>query len=268
MKRARLLTLLVTVGACSSSPPKTAVAPAPNAGAGLTVRGNWRSTVIVERQDSILLVLPSGAHQLQHFHRIAGLTLSVGGDGVVSVRVDSLRTVPTSAADTGAVGAVWTGRLGDPAIDALRPAAGSRAVGELTSIVRHLLPRLPPRGATPPATWRDSATGPTSTDVFKVTERRTAAWSTGRVSGTTVPIRVAEEFEQIGAGSQDYRRITVTSQGRRSGTYYLLPSGKIVRAELIDSSAVSIGVPANKEVMSGTRVTRTAIRFIPLRGEQ
>lgn len=271
MKHALLLGLLVIMGACSS--PSPAIAPAPvGAAAGLRMRDNWRSTVVVQRDDSIVLTMPTGVHQLQRYHRVAGFTVAVGLGGNVSIRLDSLRTQPASATDIAAAnGATWTGRLGDPSIGALRAAGGNNDATELTSVVRHLLPRLPAAGAMPKATWRDSATGATSTDVFKVTERRTATWSTGTIGGPAsqraLPIQLSEDFEQVGDGSQDYRRITITSQGRRSGTYYLDISGRIRGAELTDSSAMSIGVPELKEVMSGTRVTRTEIRFIPINGD-
>jgi hypothetical protein len=54
----------------------------------------------------------------------------------------------------------------------------------------------------------------------------------------------------------------MTAQGRRSGIYYVSTTGEIRSAELTDSAAVSIGVPATRQLMSGLRFTRTDIRFI------
>ena len=239
MKRMLPLALLLTGGACAGTapPPAPSAAIAPDA---IALRPGWRSTVIAERDDSIVLTLPSGDRQLQRIHRVATFTLSTGPTGAVSTHLDSVRSEPSGG--------------GAP---------------ELASLVQQLVPRLPASGARPNSSWSDSARGPTSIDIFKVTERRNAAWTSGALTraagGQTLPIRLREEFEQIGSGSRDDQRLTYTSQGRRTGTYYLNSSGRLTSAQLRDSSTISIGVPASKALMSGTRVTRTEIRFVPVR---
>ena len=107
MKRALRLVLLVTMAACAGAAPRTAATPTnPDA---ISLRENWRSTVIVERDDSIVLTLPSGGHQLQRFHRVAGFTLAVGGNGTVSIRLDSLKTQPAGAANAASLAGATLG---------------------------------------------------------------------------------------------------------------------------------------------------------------
>jgi hypothetical protein len=158
--------------------------------------------------------------------------------------------------------------VGDPAVNAFRPASGNAAAAELTAVVRALLPRLPAPGALPRSGWTDSATGTTSSDMFTVTERRTASWSAGSTSksadGDVTPIQLREDFEQSGEGSRDGRSMTLTAQGRRTGTYYVRSDGRVTRAQLADSSALSIGIPQTHELMSGTRHSHTVVRFSPI----
>jgi hypothetical protein len=268
MKTSYPFVLMAALAACSSSPPPAPPRPAPAANArGIRLRENWRATVIVDRDDSIVLTMPTGAHQLQHFRRVAGLTLVLTPNGEATLRLDSMRTMPASAFDGPVpVGAEWSGRAGDAAIDALRVRSGGTAAAELTPLVRGVLPRLPASGAEPRTTWTDTGTGGTRSDIFNLNERRTAKWSAGVINGGTTPIRVSEEFEQLGNGSShDGQKLTMTSQGRRTGTYYVYSDGRIALASLLDSAAVSIGVPQTRQVMSGTRYVRTEIRFIPVR---
>ena len=241
MNRALLIGLLVTIGACSATPPLGAPGTVSGAG-GVLLQPGWRSTVLVERTDSIVLTLPSGDRQLQYSRRTTGLTVTIGSHGEVGVHVDSTRSVP----------------------------ADGVAAPDLSGLARVLLPRLPEAGARPNATWRDSATETVPADIFKfkVTERRTATWSTGAITDHTMPVRVSEDFEQLGNGLQDARRVSITANGRRTGSYYARDDGRILRATLRDSSAMSIGIPDAKQVLSGTRLTRTEIRFIPQGAER
>lgn len=230
----------------------------------LALRNGWQSTVVVDRSDSIMLTMPSGDHQVQRYRRQAGFTLSVDRDGAVLVRLDSLRTGGVADSDN-LVGSTWSGELDDPGVSQLH-LSGKSAANALTPLVRSLLPRLPAGGAAPRAAWNDSGSGRSWSDIFTVSERRTAKWSAGAVSGhdssAVVPVRLSEEFEQIGDGTQDGRKLTMTAQGGRSGTYYVTSGGIVRHAELRDSAAVSVGVPETRQVMSGVRFTRTEIRFI------
>jgi hypothetical protein len=261
--------LLGVLAACGNAAPVPE--PHPVTVGNIAVRENWRSSVVVDRVDSILLTMPSGDHQLQRYRRVAAFTLTVDPGGDVTIRLDSLRTVPAAAIDSDLGGATWTGRLGDFSVSALH-LSGKSGANALTPLVKSLLPRLPSGGARPRSGWSDSATGRSWTDIFSVSERRTAHWSAGSLSrgdsDRFLPVKLAEEFEQIGEGSQDGQKVTMTAQGRRSGIYYVSTDGEVRSAELTDSAAVSIGVPATRQVMSGLRFTRTDIRFISAGAER
>ena len=256
--------------ACANQPPAQ---PAPTIETprtgGITLRNGWRATVLVERDDSIILSLPSGDKQLQHFDRRAGFTLAMDGDGRVSLRLDSLTTMMPRTGNPATVplGATWGGQAGDSRVNAIRVTGGGDAAAELTAVVRNLLPRLPVGGVHARMTWADSASGDVQVDVFKASEHRTASWSSGTLSGRAgsqvLPVLVREDFEQLGDGSQGGHRLTMTSQGRRSGTYYLTMDGRVSGAEIDDSVAMLISIPATKQVVPTIRYGRTIVRFVP-----
>jgi hypothetical protein len=266
----RRLMVLVLVAGCAHRPPSTEPVPAGgHATNGIRFQDGWHATVLVQRDDSIILTLPSGDKQLQRFDRRAGFTLAMDGDGSVSLRLDSLTLRPrTGTAPAVPMGVTWTGRASDAHVDALRVSGGGDPAAELTAVVRSLLPRLPAGGVHARMRWADSSTGNVRVDIFKASEHRTAAWSSGAISdrpgGRVLPVLVREDFEQLGDGQQDGRRLTMTSQGRRSGTYYLTSDGRVSGAQLDDSVAMLISIPATKQVVPTMRYGRTTVRFIPL----
>jgi len=238
MERTLLLGMLVTVGACANLPPNATPDPRPVATIGL--RAGWQSTVIAERVDSISLTLPSGERQLQHSAQRAAFTLTVAANGVVTAHLDSTTSTPPDS--------------GDGAPDVL-------------ALSRRLAPHLPARGAEPQSNWADSASEMARTGVFTVKERRTVRWSAGLQRDRMVPVKARDDFEQVGGGQRYSTPMTYTSQGSRSDIYYVKTDGTISSATLVDSVAMTIGFPGSKEVVSGTRVSRTAISFIPMRGD-
>lgn len=255
--------------ACSHQPaanePVPATAPRPN---GISLRDGWHATVLVERDDSIILTLPSGDRQLQRFERSARFTLTMDGDGRVSLRLDSLTLRPrTGNGPLIPLGATWAGRAGDARVNAIRVTGGGDPAAELTTVVRDLLPRLPAGGVHARMSWADTSTGEVRVDIFKASEHRTAAWSSGalgqRAGAGVLPVLVREDFEQLGDGQQGGRKITMTSQGRRSGTYYLTMDGRVSGAQLDDSVAMLISIPDRKQVVPTMRYARTIVRFIP-----
>jgi len=224
--------------------------------------------VIVDRDDSIILTLPSGDRQLQHFDRRAAFTLVMDGDGRVSIRLDSLTFRPQGVNDAGiAAGARWAGQATDARVNAMRVTEGGGPAAELTAVVRSLLPRLPVGGVRAQMNWADSASGSVRVDIFTVNERRTAEWSSGSLSNRSgskvLAVRVREDFEQLGDGSQGGHKMTMTSQGRRSGTYYVTTDGRVSSATMDDSVAVLISIPAMKQVVPTMRYARTFVRFMP-----
>jgi hypothetical protein len=264
-KRAPLTLAAVAalLGACAGAPPASPPAR-PVAAPALSLERNWHARAMIERDDSIVLTLPSGDHQLQQFHRSAVFTLGVTSEGVVTMRLDSLTLRPSDdASRTAMLPATWTGRVDDPHVDALRVAAGGEFAEELTSIVRQLLPRYPVGGAGRLSTWSDSATGKVRVDIFSATERRSAVWTTGP-DGT---LTLREEYEQMGSGSQGGQRLAMTSQGRRSCTYYSTPAGVPLTASLADSSTMLITILGSKQMVPTVRFGRTAVRFVSIPGD-
>lgn len=258
------------LAACSHQPP--ANEPAPVAGPrpnGISLRDGWRATVLVQRNDSIILTLPSGDRQLQRFERSAGFTLTMDGHGQVSLRLDSMTLRPRTGNGLGVtpVGATWSGRAGDARVNAMHVTGGGDPAAELTAVVRNLLPRLPAGGVHARMVWADSSTGDVRVDVFKASEHRTALWSSGvlsqRAGSGVLPVLVREDFEQLGDGQQGGRKITMTSQGRRSGTYYLTTDGRVSGAQLEDSVAMLISIPDTRQVVPTMQYARTIVRFIP-----
>lgn len=267
----RLLVAILVAG-CTSQPPTAGPEPARGGArttSGISLRDGWRATVLVQRDDSIILTLPSGDRQLQRFDRRAGFSLAMDRNGRVSLRLDSLRFRPRGISGSGVpLGATWAGRAGDAAVNAMRVTGGGDFAAELTAVVRNLLPRLPVGGVHARMMWADSATGNVRVDIFTASEHRTASWSSGTLSGRAgnqvLPVLVREDFEQLGDGSQDGRKLTMTSQGRRSGIYYLTTDGRVSGALLDDSVAVLISIPATKQVIPTMRYARTTVRFIPV----
>ncbi len=261
------LTLAAAAGllaACAGTAPANPSAQPVTSGPTLSLERNWHARALIERDDSIVLTLPSGDHQLQQFHRSAVFTLGVTSEGVVTLRLDSLTLRPADDAGRATMlPAIWTGRVDDPRVDALRVAAGGEFAEELTSIVRQLLPRYPVGGAGTLSTWTDSATGKVRVDIFSATERRSAVWTTGP-NGT---LTLREEYEQMGSGTQGGQRLAMTSQGRRSCTYYSTPSGIPVTASLADSSTMLITILGSKQMVPTVRFGRTTVRFVSIPGD-
>ena len=239
--------------------------PAANA---IRLADGWQATVLVHREDSIILTLPSGDQQLQRYDRQAGLTLIVDATGRVSLRLDSLTLRSKDSNAAVPVAATWSGRAGDANVSAMRVTAGGNPAAELTAVVRNLLPRLPPEGVRARMTWSDSSTGEVRVDIFRASEHRTAKWSAGTLSErsgkSVLPVQLREEFEQLGDGTQGGRKLTMTSQGRRSGIYYVMSDGRMSGAELTDSVAMMISVPDLRQVVPTTRYARTSVRFLYL----
>lgn len=252
--------------ACAGAPP---VAPPvrPIGDPAISLRENWHATVLVERDDSIILMLPSGDRQLQQFHRSAVFTLSVAGDGTVSLRLDSLAVLPPQdGASAIPILAAWTGRADDPRVNALRVSAGGDPADELTALVRNLLPRFPVGGGHAQTKWSDSATGNVRVDIFTANERRVATWTAGTLSraaaGSGLPVSVREDYEQFGSGQQGGHRFTMTSQGSRSGMYYSTIDGRLTSAQLTDSASMLISLPDTRQVVPTMRYGRASVRFV------
>jgi hypothetical protein len=274
--RGALLLLLAATAGCSGHRVETAPTPSSRGerGTGVTLRENWRARVVVDRDDSIILTLPSGAHQLQRFSRRAAFTLRTGDDGSVSLRLDSLVVRPPVGADAGnPVGATWTAQLAGDRLNDMRVSGGNAgSAAALTPLVRDLLPRLPTGGVRAGRSWADTSSGPVTVDIFSGSERRTSSWATGSASprGSTrvLPVTLREDFEQLGTGTEGGQRMSMTSQGRRNGTYYLTGDGRISDAQLDDSVAMLISIAKTRQLIPTIRYSRTSVHFFSLARDQ
>ncbi len=269
------LGLVAVLAGCGSSQPATApttATGATGANAGISLRTNWQATVVVERDDSIVLTLPSGDHQLQRMQRRGVFHLAVKEDGKITLRLDSLTVHPRLHSDTASPAhAAWSGRLGDARPGALHVSDGGDGAGELTAMVRDLLPRLPAGGAHAQSSWSDTSSGSVQVDIFNTSERRTGRWRASALTAVSangvLPIHVREEFEQLGNGTSGDKRLTMTSQGRRSATYYVTRDGRVRNAQLEDSTAMLISIPSTRQVVPTIRFAHTNVRFIALPGD-
>jgi hypothetical protein len=227
---------------------------------------------VVDRDDSIILTLPSGDHQLQRFSRRASFLMKVSDGGDVTITLDSLVVKPRTSGDAGnPVGAVWTGEVAGDHLNALQlHGRASASAAPLTTIVRELLPRLPRSGARAGLSWADTSNGQVQVDIFSGSERRTATWSAGPVAGRDrlLPVSVHQEFEQLGSGAEGGQKMSMTSQGRSSGVYYIQSDGRITDAQLSDSVTMLISIPGTRQLIPTTRYSRTSVHFFSqMRGQ-
>ncbi|MGH7583270.1 MAG: hypothetical protein ACREL5_08610 [Gemmatimonadales bacterium] len=230
----------------------------------MNIKPGWRATVTADRNDSIILTLPSGATQLQRFEQREIFALRIDSDGGVWVRLDSVTLGSGEPSADAPIGAVWRGRLDDLRASGLHLASGGAAAERYSAVVRRLLPQLPADGVSARLSWRDSASAKLAVDVFSGEERRSEQWSSGAVIGNDggeLPVKVSEKYEQYGEGETSGHPMTMTAQGRRSGTYYVTMDGTIRRASLGDSAAVLISVRDSRQLIPTMRYSSTAISF-------
>jgi hypothetical protein len=262
---------LIGVVACGSSPPPSP-APQPRTTPTSTrafalLRNDWRAAVTMQRVDSLVLTLPDGNHQVQRLERQAHFLVEISRDNVFTATLDSLVMRPSSpAAIEAVIGTQWSGRVSTGGrIEGLRISRSTPLGDDLTAAVRALIPSVPFSGVAVGVNWRDTTSGTVQVDVFRATETRTRSWTaeeTIDLNGVQVhPIRVREEFEQLGRGSQAGREMTMTAQGSRSGNYYVTLDGRVDGATLRDSVAQFITVPAAKVTVPTMRYSRTSLRF-------
>lgn len=254
---------LVAAAACAKSPPVES--PAPTGGATISLRPDWRATVVAVRADSTVLTMPSGAKQRQTTAERVTFTLATATDGAISIRLDSA-TRDGQPMHTRAIGAVWSVTAGDGAVDAVRLQHGNDDARVFTALVRDLVPMIPAGGAHLASRWVDSASGTVRVDVFNANEHSRSDWSIDmpvrRDTHEAIPLHVDQSFEQFGSGSANGERLTMTSQGRRTGTWYLDADGTVTSAQLRDSTAMMISVPASRQVVPTIRVARTTLRYL------
>lgn len=221
----------------------------------------------MQRVDSLVLTLPDGTRQLQRLERLALFTVEIGSNNAFSATLDSLVMRPAAnQAIAAAIGTRWTGKLsGAGRIEGLRISRSTPLAEELTTVVRSLIPAVSFRGEAVGRSWQDTTSGTVQVDVFQATEQRVRSWTAGErttLNGVLVyPIRVREEFEQLGRGAQAGREMTMTAQGSRSGSYYVTLDGRVDGAVLRDSVAQFITIPATRVTVPTMRYSWLTLRF-------
>ncbi|MEP6591811.1 MAG: hypothetical protein ABJC19_11565 [Gemmatimonadota bacterium] len=264
--------VLGLLAACGKS-ADVAVAPAPtsrptsNARAPVHLRNDWRASVSMQRADSLILTLPDGSRQLQRIARMAHFTVEVGTNNSFSATLDSISLSPAAdAAAAQAIGTRWNGRVtGAGRIEGLQISRSSFLGDDLTRSVRSMIPPVPFEGLAVGTTWTDTTSGSVQVELFRTSERRVRRWSTAertqRGGVTVYPVRVREDFEQVGKGSQSGREMTMTAQGSRTGYYYLTADGRVDGAVLQDSVAQFITIPMSRQTVPTMRYGKTTLHF-------
>jgi hypothetical protein len=259
------------LAACSSNPPPRSTsrpdtpAAAPGAGpARVLMAMSYTSTAILERNDSIILALPSGGRQVQRLSRRARFTVNVTDRGEVRVRLDSLVFRPSAGgSERGAVGATWTGRLTTAGLSEVRSDRRSAVVAEMTQAVRDLFPALPRSGVATGDNWSDTTRGRRQVEIFEANDERVARWSVGRRSTRSgilvLPVTASESYTQLGEGEQAGRSMRMSSEGRRTSTYYLAMSGRTDAIVQVDSATRLITIPSTRQAIPTTQVIRTRV---------
>lgn len=270
----RLLGLVASAAltlACSSNPPpkpaptRSAPARPPAEGpARVVMATGYTGTAILERNDSIILSLPNGGRQVQRLSRRARFAVSVTDRGEVRVRLDSLVFRPSAAgSEREAVGATWTGRLSAAGLGDVRSDRRSTVVAEMTQAVRDLFPALPRSGVTTGDRWADTTKGRRQVEIFEATDERVVSWTVARRnprSGILVlPVTASENYTQLGQGEQAGREMRMSSEGRRTSTYYIAMNGRTDAIVQVDSASRLITIPSTRQAVPTTQVVRTRV---------
>jgi hypothetical protein len=224
----------------------------------------YSGSAILERNDSIILALPNGGRQVQRLSRRARFSVNVSDRGEVRVRLDSLVFRPSaSGSEREAVGATWTGRLSAAGLGEVRSDRRSPVVAEMTQAVRDLFPALPRNGVATGDTWSDTTAGRRQVEIFEANDERVQRWSVGRRntrSGILVlPVTATESYTQLGQGEQAGREMRMSSEGRRTSTYYLAMSGRPDALVQVDSATRLITIPSTRQAIPTTQVVRTRV---------
>lgn len=263
--------LMALLAACSSNPPprpaqprNTPVRPPADGPAKVMMAMGYTSSAILERNDSIILSLPNGGRQVQRLSRRARFTVNVTDRGEVRVRLDSLTFRPSAGgSEREAIGATWTGRLTTAGLSEVRSDRRSTVVAELTQAVRDLFPSLPRSGVTTGDRWSDTTTGRRQVEIFEANDERMSSWNVGRRSTRSgilvLPVTATESYTQLGQGEQAGRDMRMSSEGRRTSTYYIQMSGRTDALVQVDSASRLITIPSTRQAIPTTQVIRTRV---------
>ncbi len=246
------------------APARQPAANAPTTPIALTT--GYKATALMERTDSIILTLPNGGRQVQRMGRHARFSIDVRRDGGVRIRLDSLALKPSeNGSERDAVGTVWQGQLTGAGMGPLRTASKGALVADLGERARELFPALPGGGVLPGQQWADTSDASRHVEIFVAQEHRIRSWEAGGRSprdGVIVqPVRLREQYEQLGTGQQAGREMRMSAQGTSSSTYYLLMTGTLDALVQTDSASRLITIPSTRQAVPTVQVTRTTVMF-------
>lgn len=268
-----LLAACAALSACAASaPPPPGTAPAPVAVGDRRVEAvelatSWQSVATLERRDSIVLTLATGARQTQVQGQRAQFTVELDG-GRMRIRLDSLTITPSGGpGEREAIGTEWTAIIRSGTLGALVSSRRSPVVDELTPTLQSLFPILPSGGVRPGTAWVDTTSGRRRVQAFDAQDRRTSDWQasprTSRNGTPVQPVTATEKFEQLGEANPGGQRMMMTAQGERSSTYYITVAGHMQEIVHRDSVAMLITIPARQQTIPTMQRIRTIVRFLP-----
>ena len=268
-----LLAACAVLSACAASAPSSpGKAPAPVAEGDRRVEAvalatSWQSIATLERRDSIVLTLTTGARQTQIQGQRARFSVELDG-GRLRIRLDSLTITPSGGpGEREAIGTEWTALMRSGTIGLLAPSRRSPVVDELTPMLHSLFPILPSGGVRPGSAWVDTTSGRRRVQAFDAQDRRTSNWEaaprTSRNGTPVQPITATEQFEQMGEANPGGQRMMMTAQGQRSSTYYITVAGHLQEVVHRDSVAMLITIPARQQTIPTMQRIRTVVRFLP-----
>jgi hypothetical protein len=269
----------LAISACASSAtggaPPGAPAPAPGAeapapatpsrptGKAVALKPPAFTRYRLERSDTLELQLPDSSTQMQSYRWSAWIDsrASAETDGYhLVLTLDSLEVAVSGVpllqpALDSARGTRWTAHLAaDGKLSSIETDRQSSVARQFQAMLRYLYPPVPGGEVRSGTTWTDSATVPTRAQNFDVQEmgRTDYAVSGPAVHGeeTVLVIGGNGTFTRTGTGSQYDQPMQYQASGQRRLTFYLATEGAPAGAEGIESSQVTVTVPAVGQSLS------------------
>jgi hypothetical protein len=221
-----------------------------------------------------------GQPQVQDFGTTIFLSASVAAPAdssgyPASFRVDSMvpdSGTPPPLADNmnRARALVFAGHLtprGDFMNATPSDSAAAQAVAQLLGSLRDFLPRLPPGGLAPGATWTDTTEVAQQSGGSDVTRRTitTAAASPPREHGGAAAVRIeaTQTYTITGRGANAGQPFELSGAGVGSGTGYVGLDGRYLGGEWRDSLVLSVRLPVQGVTVPVTQVVRTSVAVLP-----
>jgi hypothetical protein len=269
----------LAISACASSAtggaPPGAPAPAPGAeapapatpsrptGKAVALKPPAFTRYRLERSDTLELQLPDSSTQMQSYRWSAWIDSRASAETAgyhLVLTLDSLEVAVSGVpllqpALDSARGTRWTAHLAaDGKLSSIETDRQSSVARQFQAMLRYLYPPVPGGEVRSGTTWTDSATVPTRAQNFDVQEmgRTDYAVSGPAVHGEETVLVIGGNgiFTRTGTGSQYDQPMQYQASGQRRLTFYLATEGTPAGAEGIESSQVTVTVPAVGQSLS------------------